>query len=114
MKISGGAMLGNCATGKVTIVIAPTTTVRIAITIATIGRFMKNLDMALLSLRSVIRRGIYHLSVADFFRSNSDDAFSRSKTCGDHPRRAGRRSHLDLANLRLVISSDDDHLIAAL
>ena len=43
--ISGGTMFGNCATGKVAIVTAPTITVRIAITIATIGRLMKNLDM---------------------------------------------------------------------
>jgi hypothetical protein len=39
-------MLGNCATGKVAIVIAPTMTVRIAITIATMGRRMKKLTMA--------------------------------------------------------------------
>src|SRR5258708_39196369 len=45
MKISGGAMFGNCAIGKVTIVIAPTITVRIAITIATIGRRMKKFAM---------------------------------------------------------------------
>jgi hypothetical protein len=43
--ISGGAMLGNYAIGKVTIETAPTITVRIAITIATIGRLMKNFDM---------------------------------------------------------------------
>jgi hypothetical protein len=45
-------MFGNCATGKVTIVMAPTITVRIAITIATMGRLMKNLDMALDSFQS--------------------------------------------------------------
>src|SRR5579862_2927140 len=42
---SGGTMLGNCATGSRIIEIAPMTTVRIAITIATIGRLMKNFDI---------------------------------------------------------------------
>src|ERR1051326_3514393 len=38
-------MLGNCATGRVRMVIAPKITSRIAITIATIGRRMKKLDI---------------------------------------------------------------------
>jgi hypothetical protein len=40
-------MFGNWATGKVAMVTAPAITVRIAITIATMGRFMKNLNMVL-------------------------------------------------------------------
>jgi hypothetical protein len=44
--ISGGAMFGNWATGKATMVITPTMTVRIAITIATMGRRMKKFAMA--------------------------------------------------------------------
>jgi hypothetical protein len=39
-------MFGNCATGKVAMLIAPTITVRIAITIATMGRRMKKFAMA--------------------------------------------------------------------
>src|ERR1700693_371277 len=39
-------MFGNCATGKLMIVIVPRITITIEITIATIGRLMKNLDMA--------------------------------------------------------------------
>ena len=38
-------MFGNCATGKVTVMITPTMTVRMAMTIATMGRLMKKLDM---------------------------------------------------------------------
>src|ERR1700680_3228032 len=45
-------MLGNCATGKLTMVTAPTITIRIAITITTMGRLMKNLDMRLGSFQS--------------------------------------------------------------
>ena len=37
-------MFGNCETGKVAIATAPTITVRIAMTIATIGRLMKKFD----------------------------------------------------------------------
>jgi len=39
-------MSGNCATGSEIIEMTPTSTVRMAITIATMGRAMKNLDMA--------------------------------------------------------------------
>jgi len=41
-----GTIFGNCATGRLAIVTAPTITIRIAITIATIGRLMKNFDIA--------------------------------------------------------------------
>ncbi len=44
--ISGGTMLGNCATGRLVMVTAPTITIRMEITIATIGRSMKNFDIA--------------------------------------------------------------------
>src|SRR5258706_14002396 len=44
--ISGGTMLGNCATGRLAMVTAPTITVRMAITIATMGRLMKKLDIS--------------------------------------------------------------------
>jgi hypothetical protein len=38
-------MLGNNATGSAVIVTAPTITMTIEITIATMGRLMKNFDM---------------------------------------------------------------------
>src|SRR4051812_46553299 len=41
---SGGAMLGNNETGSVARVIAPTMTVTIEITMAMMGRLMKNFD----------------------------------------------------------------------
>jgi hypothetical protein len=43
--ISGGVMLGNCAIGKVRMVSVPTSTKMMEITIATMGRFMKNFDI---------------------------------------------------------------------
>ena len=42
MRISGGTMLGNCATGRLTIETTPMITIKMAMTIATIGRLMKN------------------------------------------------------------------------
>ena len=38
-------MFGNCATGKFTTVNPPTSTMTMEITMATIGRLMKNFDM---------------------------------------------------------------------
>src|ERR1700751_3367893 len=48
----GGAMVGNCATGKMKYAIPPSTTVKTEITIAKIGRSMKKREnfMLILSL----------------------------------------------------------------
>jgi hypothetical protein len=43
--ISGGTISGYWAVGSVSIVTTPTRTVRMAMTIATMGRRIKNLDM---------------------------------------------------------------------
>src|SRR5215470_9951562 len=51
---SGGAIEGNCDTGSVTTVIAPTITVRRAMTIATMGRLMKNFDISAPGLRGLV------------------------------------------------------------
>src|SRR5512139_2550052 len=58
--ISGGTMLGNWAMGSPVMATRPMMTMRMAITIATIGRLMKNLDMPglpLLALSGGGRRG---------------------------------------------------------
>src|SRR3954447_4985997 len=47
-RISGGTMLGYCEIGSVSIDTAPMMTVRIAMTMATMGLRMKNLDMVYL------------------------------------------------------------------
>src|ERR1039457_145224 len=44
-RISGGTMLGYCEIGSVSIETMPMTTVRMAMTIATMGRRIKNFDM---------------------------------------------------------------------
>ena len=55
--ISGGTMSGYWDVGKVSIATMPMMTVRIAMTIATIGRRMKNLD-TVTSRRSGWRSGL--------------------------------------------------------
>ena len=58
--ISGGTMLGNWAMGSPVMATTPMITIRMAITMATIGRLMKNLDMPgllLLALGGGGRRG---------------------------------------------------------
>jgi hypothetical protein len=51
-------MFGNCATGRVAMVTTPTITIRMAITIATMGRLMKKFDMDLDSFRSNSERSV--------------------------------------------------------
>src|ERR1700693_107624 len=51
-------MLGNCATGKLRTVREPTNTMTMEITMATMGRLMKNFDMDRLSLS--IHRSLAH------------------------------------------------------
>src|ERR1700676_4601618 len=51
-------MLGNCATGRLAMLTTPTITIRMAITIATMGRLMKKLDMDIDSFRSNSERSV--------------------------------------------------------
>src|SRR5512146_1037244 len=46
MNISGGTMLGYCAMGSPSIATTPTITMMIEMTMATMGRLMKNFDTA--------------------------------------------------------------------
>src|ERR1700683_626265 len=77
--ISGGAMAGNCATGRDAMTTAPTITVNMAITIATIGRLIKNLDI--ISFPAVplqgSRPGVNLDPLADFLYTFGDDSLAR-------------------------------------
>src|SRR5579871_3354113 len=44
--MSGSAMLGNCCVGSSRMATAPAMVIRMAMTMATIGRLMKNFDMS--------------------------------------------------------------------
>src|SRR6266446_7165499 len=82
-------MFGNCATGRLTIVTPPTITIRMAITIATMGRLMKNFDM-----------------VSDVWRLGRLVGFVHS-CLGQHRRNVGLGSH-NTALLRLLSAFYDD------
>src|SRR5215471_5718858 len=103
--ISGGAMLGNCETGRLTITAAPTMTVIMAITIATIGRLMKNLD---------IRFRTYPRSLTDLLHPFNDDALAWRKSLVDDPIRADRFSKLHGSDFHGVVFVDDGDLARAL
>src|SRR5262245_42935643 len=72
--ISGGAISGNCATGSLTIDTAPRMIVTMAITIATIGRLMKNLDIGF--------GGDLH-ALPNFLRAFRNDALSSANALID-------------------------------
>src|SRR6185503_567583 len=57
--ICGGTISGNCASGSASIAIRPTMTVTIAMTMATIGRLMKNAEIMayVLSYRAAVSEG---------------------------------------------------------
>src|SRR5690349_20455728 len=99
--ISGGAISGNCATGSRRMAIAPTMTVKMAITIATIGRLMKNLD---------IRLWIDPHSLTDFLHAFDDDALTRGKPLVDDPLRADRLSEFNGPDFHSVGIVDNRNL----
>src|SRR5580704_1578429 len=86
-------MFGNSATGRVAMLIAPTMTVRIAITIATIGLRMKKFAMAQRSSASLYGVG---------FTGSPSFAFSAPTAATRSP------------GLSPVVGADDRHLIATL
>src|SRR6185503_3066659 len=85
--ICGGAISGNCATGSRKTITAPPITKTSAMTIATIGLLMKNLDMAL-SFRRLRRSGLLgHRShrdpVLDVLQPLGNDAFAGAEPLVD-------------------------------
>src|SRR5580704_3542846 len=111
-------MFGNWATGKLMIVIVPRTTMTIEITMATMGRLMKNLDMLLASLR---RRAVWHVRLRVYLRAGTDlldsfghHALSWLQSIGNDPLGAHAVAHLDCPYADLVLAIHNRHLIRAL
>src|SRR5262245_61530230 len=100
-------MLGNCATGRLTIVTAPMTTVRMAMTIATIGRLMKNRDIRLpFSLHCGlwgVRARVDADAHTNLLHSLGDDAFARCKAISYQPHGADALADLHAANAHRVV-----------
>src|SRR5579872_1663601 len=113
--ISGGAMFGNCATGKLRMVSEPTSTRTIEITIATIGRLMKNFDMTLPAHR--IRGewlGIDPDAGTHFLNSLRNNPITRVQSTCDHPTPIDLRPYRHGPDGHLVVGVEDCHLITTL
>src|SRR5580698_8357223 len=108
-------MLGNCATGSVSMVSAPTSTVTMEITMATIGRLIKNFDMELPS-RSARGKwpGIHLLSGAHLLHALGDHALARPESLRNHPLVADTVADGDGPDVDLVVVSNGRDLVAAL
>src|SRR5215471_14492944 len=103
MKISGGTTFGNCATGSSTIVTAPTMTVMIEITMATMGRLIKNLDVHGLwrGIGRVHRDAILH-----FLDSFDNDSLAEREAFLDYPKCPDALANLHWLDVHLVVRLD--------
>src|SRR5580698_905196 len=110
----GGMICGNCAMGSPSSETAPMSTVKIAITIATMGRRMKNEEIMFSpSARpgarnrrgtgDLDRRGLRHHqgAVADLLEAFDHHPFARGDAVLDDAQRARDRADLDPAHLDL-------------
>src|ERR1700736_6729110 len=108
-------MLGNWATGKLRIVSAPTNTMTMEMTMATIGRLMKNFDIGYLSLASMRKRPRVHFcALPHLLDSLGDDSFSPIQPTGDHPHATDTVTDRDGSNANLVVSIHHRDLVCAL
>src|SRR5579862_5004676 len=117
-------MFGNCATGKVTVITTPTITVRIAMTIATMGRLIKKLDMGPGSFRSLVvsarsltgaeRLGLNPHAGPDLLLAFDDHTVARFESAGDHPHGFHALANLNLPRRHRVIRADDHYFVTAL
>src|SRR5881397_2299762 len=111
-------MFGYSATGSCTIATTPRITMRMEITMATIGRSMKNLAIALLLRRAGPggrARGHTHLLAGSHpVAALHDDALAGLEPLRDDPERADARVHLDRAHIDGVVGADHGDLVNAL
>src|SRR5215469_383347 len=108
-------MLGNCAIGRLRTVREPTSTRTIEITIATIGRLMKNFDMTLPAHRVCGERfWIDAEAGAHFLNSFGNNPVTRIEPTCDHPTPIHLGSYGDRPDDHLVVGIKNCHLIATL
>src|ERR1700728_433509 len=119
--MSGGVMFGNCATGKLRTVREPTNTMTMEITMATMGRLMKNFDMGHPSLsirRSLVLGqewlGIHTHTTAHPLNSFDHDSVSGIEPVSYDPSVINPVAHSDRSNVDFVIGADDSNLVATL
>src|SRR5271155_2690784 len=97
-------MLGNCATGKVRMVSVPTSTRTIEITMATMGRLIKNFDMGLPSRSFRGKRLRVHLHPGThLLHALGDHSFARFESFRNNPLVADAVADLNGSNAHLVL-----------
>src|SRR5579864_4060226 len=108
-------MLGNCATGKLRIVMVPTITMTMEITMATMGRLIKNFDIALpsLTLRGE-RLGVHLRARTRLLHALGNHTFALLETFRNNPLRADTVADLDWPDVHFVLGVYHRYLIAAL
>src|SRR5437870_12297889 len=112
-------MFGYSATGSCTMATTPTITMRMEITMATIGRSMKNLAIGggLLpraAFGGLARRQPDLLAGSHPVAALHDDPLAGLEPLGDDPERADARVHLDRPHVNRLVGPDDRHLVDAL
>src|SRR5208282_1220814 len=108
-------MLGNCATGKLRMVRAPTITRTIEITMATMGRLMKNFDIGLPSfVFAGVGLGSHRCALPHLLHAFGDDAIARLEPAVNDPVAADAVAHLNSSDFRLVVGIDNRDLVTAL
>src|SRR4030095_7587988 len=92
----------------------PTMTVSSEITMATIGRLMKNLDTSASRVRRLAGDDLNDRPVSYFHQALDDNAFSLLHAGGDDPEVADAVAHRDRTDRDFVIAAHDRDLLAAL
>src|SRR6266567_9404730 len=103
-------MLGNCAIGRLRIVRAPTITRTMEITMATIGRLIKNFDIGLPSpaFRSKWL-GVHLHARTHFLHALDDDAFPRAQSFVNDPQAAYAVTDFDRPDAHFVLGVHYGH-----
>src|SRR6267143_4139485 len=107
-------MLGNWAMGRLNMLIAPTITITMEITMATMGRLIKNFDIGLPSLAFDGKRLGGDLHAWTYLLHTLDDhAFASLQSVHDNPLGADPVAHLNRSDAHLVLVVQRRDLIAA-
>src|SRR5260221_11614457 len=107
-------MFGYWAMGSWNMATRPTITMRIEMTMATIGRLMKNLAMALARPLGVGQRGLDLLAGFHSVDSLDDDPLARLQPLPDDPEGADALADLDGSKVHRLVASDHGDLVDAL
>src|SRR5208282_4861312 len=108
-------MLGNCATGKLRMVRVPTSTSTMEITMATMGRLIKNFDMGLPSRGFHGKRlGVHLHARTHLLHALGDHPFPWLKSVRNNPLIAKTVADFDRADAHFVLVVHRRDLVAAL